>query len=130
MRRRIDIKPGREVSKMSFAGSVVAVVFGCFWTVMAFTMTGSAPGPIHLIFPLFGVCFVGMGIYQAAYALKNTNKNEEERYSVMEIVETVEEEKGNPTGNVYMSPNSSYCPFCGAPLQADFKFCPKCGKSK
>jgi len=37
--------------------------FAIFWEVMALTMTAKAPMPIRLVFPLFGLPFVAMGLY-------------------------------------------------------------------
>jgi hypothetical protein len=37
--------------------------FAIFWEVMALTATTKAPGPIAIIFPLFGVPFVLIGLY-------------------------------------------------------------------
>ena len=44
-----SVKPGRGPSAMGAMGSVIAVIFGIFWTIAAASM--GAPG----IFPLFGV---------------------------------------------------------------------------
>ena len=53
------IKPGRGPSAMGALGSVIAVVFGIFWTVSAASM--GAPNSISI----FGVLFVIVGIVQA-----------------------------------------------------------------
>ncbi len=37
--------------------------FAIFWEIMALTMTAKAPGPIGVIFPLFGLPFVLVGLY-------------------------------------------------------------------
>ena len=59
------IKPGRGPSAMGALGSVIAVVFGIFWTVSAASM--GAP----ISFSIFGVLFVIVGIVQAVYNFKN-----------------------------------------------------------
>lgn len=65
-----SVKPGRGPSGMKFIGSVFAIVFGIFWTIMAARMGAPA------FFPIFGVIFIIMGIVQAAYNYKNaTDKN-------------------------------------------------------
>jgi len=135
-----SIKPGRGPAKMSFMGSVFASVFGVFWTIMAFAITKDAPFPmVKIIFPLFGVMFVGMGIYQAIYSYKNATGKE--RYSIVDIVDSTEE--GDPASEWVKSSDgyvetphredtqqkaSAYCPYCGAAVQIDYQFCPKCGK--
>lgn len=57
---------------MGIGMAVVGGVFGIFWTIMAVTITGSAPdhGPFQVtkvVFPLFGIVFIcaaiGYGIY-------------------------------------------------------------------
>lgn len=59
------------------AGAVVGGLFGVFWTIMAFAITGGAPdvGPFpiaKIFFPLFGVVFtiaaIGYGLYAASKA--------------------------------------------------------------
>lgn len=57
----------------SIVGGVVGVVFGVLWTIMACAITGSAPdvGPFPIakvVFPLFGVVFVGVGIWSVVNA--------------------------------------------------------------
>ena len=37
--------------------------FACFWVYMASTMGGGAPGAFGLIFPLFGLPFIAVGLY-------------------------------------------------------------------
>ena len=59
------IKPGRGPSAMGALGSVIAVVFGIFWTVSAASM--GAP----ISFSIFGVLFVIVGIVQVVYNFKN-----------------------------------------------------------
>ena len=37
--------------------------FAIFWEVMALTATSKAPGPVAVVFPLFGLAFVFVGLY-------------------------------------------------------------------
>ena len=61
-----SVKPGRGPSAMSGIGSVIAIVFGIFWTMMAYSMTRNSPfGGVATVFPLFGVLFIIVGIVQA-----------------------------------------------------------------
>ena len=123
-----SVKPGRGPSAMGAMGSVIAVIFGIFWTIAAASM--GAPG----IFPLFGVLFVILGIVQAVYNFKNaTGKN---RYSSFDIVEDGEEpdpldQRFRDASQTTPQPDSGkfrFCPYCGAKLGAEFEFCGKCGK--
>ena len=52
-----SVKPGRGPSAMGAVGSVIAVIFGIFWTITAASM--GAP----FFFPLFGVLFIILGNY-------------------------------------------------------------------
>lgn len=128
-----SIKPGRGPSMMGGFGAVFGIVFGIFWTVLAANMTHGF-GLVGVIFPLFGVLFILIGVFNAVYHFKNaTGKN---RYSTFDITDDTEETDplnerfGRPTGPKTSSPRSgsSFCPYCGAPVQGDFAFCRKCGK--
>lgn len=124
-----SIKPGRGPSAMGAFGSVIAVIFGIFWTITAASM--GAPG----FFPLFGVLFIIMGIAQAVYNFKNATG--EKRYSSFDIVEDGEEpdpldqrfgggadgSSGGADGGAFR-----FCPYCGARLGDEFTFCGRCGK--
>ncbi len=127
-----SIKPGRGPSAMGAMGSVFAIIFGIFWTIMA----GSMGAPIF--FPIFGVFFIGMGVVQLIYHLKNaTGKN---RMSIYDITDDGEEE--DPLEEVFGIERSdersrvdlgsgerfAYCPYCGHKLDNLYRFCPACGK--
>lgn len=71
------IKPGRGPSAMGALGSVIAVVFGIFWTVSVASM--GAP----ISFSIFGVLFVIVGIVQAVYNFKNAAGKK--RYSAFDL---------------------------------------------
>lgn len=120
-----SVKPGRGPSAMGAVGSVVGILFGIFWTVMAASM--GAPG----IFPLFGVLFVLIGVVQAVYNFKNATGDN--RYSLYDITEDGEEPDPleRRTGSAPRSPEPSgycFCPYCGAELEAEFTYCGVCGK--
>ncbi|HEX3047366.1 MAG TPA: zinc ribbon domain-containing protein [Bacillota bacterium] len=137
-----SIKPGRGPSGMSFIGSVFAVIFGIFWTIMAFAITANAPiGAIRIVFPLFGVIFTVLGIVQAMYHLRNTTGKD--RFSTFDITDSTEEKdplnewvnnknqdlEGNDANENQTGTEFNYCPYCGKSLNGDYLFCPKCGKS-
>lgn len=131
---------------MNFIASIFAVVFGVIWTIFAAAI-GSTAGGIGMIFPLFGLVFIGLGIAQAAYHYKNATSKD--RFSLFDITEPHEE--GDPSDSwirdsdpqeyirnkEYRSSHGQgdgkadfyYCPYCGTKLEENFTFCPKCGKS-
>jgi Short C-terminal domain len=48
----------------SLFGMLLVGGFGIFWTIMAFTITQSAPFPlVGVVFPLFGIIFIGIAVY-------------------------------------------------------------------
>lgn len=117
---------------MGAMGSVFAIIFGIFWTIMA----GSMGAPIF--FPIFGVLFIGMGVVQLIYHLKNaTGKN---RMSIVDITEEGEEEdplnqyfgdsQRVETEEKHPNPGAefAFCPYCGHKLDNLYRFCPSCGK--
>ena len=117
-----SVKPGRGPSGMSFIGSIVAIIFGIFWTITAFNMT--AGSPVGIAFPLFGIIFIIIGIIQAVYHFKNATG--ENRFSEYDITDSSEEDD---PADKWIKGENNYCPYCGAAINDDYSFCPKCGKS-
>lgn len=124
-----SIKPGRGQSGISFIGSIFAIVFGIFWTIMAFGLTVSTGvlGPMGLFFPMFGILFILLGIVQAFYHFKNTTSRN--RFSVYDITEPGEEDDPSLQWINHSSEQKKYCPYCGEVLKTEFAFCPSCGKA-
>ena len=58
---------------MGGVGAVCSIVFGVFWTVLAASMTGGM-GIIGVIFPLFGVLFIIIGVMNAVYHFKKRHQ--------------------------------------------------------
>jgi hypothetical protein len=123
---------------MGAFGSFIAVIFGIGWTVLAYYLTRDSPVPmVGILFPLFGVLFVVVGIVQAYYHF--TNATGQKRFSAFDI--TDDDEERDPLNQVFGRGRSErlkrarrrkvegeFCPFCGAAAQHDFDYCPKCGK--
>ncbi|WP_352419267.1 zinc ribbon domain-containing protein [Proteiniborus sp.] len=131
-----SIKPGRGPSGMSFMGSIIAIIFGIFWTIMASSMT-SGFGIVGVFFPLFGILFIIIGIVQAVYHYKNATGKD--RYSMYDITDSTEEEdpankwirsaqKNSESDEKISETDTNYCPYCGVQLGNEFLYCPKCGK--
>lgn len=128
-----SVKPGRGPSQLSAVGSIGAALFGVFWCILA-----GAMGAWFMI--PFGLIFIGISVYSAIY--NHRNATSEDRYSLMDIVDSDEEsdplnEKygrqkntAQAVRNTTGTPGTSvsYCPYCGAKVEGDFDFCPKCGK--
>lgn len=129
-----SVKPGRGPSMMGGIGSVIAGIFGIFWTIGTVSM--GAPW----FFSMFGIVFIGAAVVQAIYNFSNaTGKN---RFSEFDIVDDSEEtdpmqeyingkSHGDSISESSLSSNSepaAFCPYCGARLGEGFEFCSKCGK--
>ncbi len=94
-----SLKPGRGPSALGAFGGIFAVLFGIFWTFMAFSITRNIP-IVGIVFPLFGVAFVIIGIVNVIYNFRNATARE--RYSVIDI--TTESEEPDPL-NRLVNPN-------------------------
>jgi hypothetical protein len=85
-----SIKPGRGPSALNTIGGVIGIVFGIFWTILAFTITRNAPFPlVGIVFPLFGVLFVILGIVRTCYDARNASAKN--RYSEYDLTSPEEE---------------------------------------
>jgi hypothetical protein len=125
---------------MGGIGSVVAIIFGIFWTIMAAAMTKNAPFGGISLFPLFGVLFILVGVANAFYNFRNATAKK--RYSVVDITDSesepdpLNEQFGNAQDDAKdasepdRAPGSTpkFCPYCGKGLDRDFRYCPSCGK--
>lgn len=117
-----SVKRGRGPSFRGGVGSIFAAVFGIIWTVAAAAMT-QGMGIIGVIFPLFGLVFIGAAVFNALYDFKNAaSKN---RYSEFDIVD--ENEESDPLNDKFGGA-AEFCPYCGTKTNDDFEYCPKCGK--
>ena len=127
-----SVKPGRGSSQLSVAGGVFAALFGIVWCIL-----GGVVGAWFMI--PFGVLFVGFAIYIIVYNYHNATS--ENRYSVIDIVDS--DEEPDPLNDRYgrkktvrepgagtdlPGTGAKYCPYCGNPVEKDFEFCAKCGK--
>lgn len=120
------IKPGRGPSMMNGVVGIFMIGVGILWTIMA-----SHASPF---FALFGVLWTGIAIATTIYNFKNaTGKN---RYSEFDITDSTEEPdpfnqrfgQTNRTAPSSRNAGSTFCPYCGTPVDGDYKFCNKCGR--
>ena len=117
-----SIKPGRGPSKRGAAGAVFQIIWGIIWTALVCVMVVPAAGAIGLLFALFGLCFIGMGVYSLCYHKRNAEADVQDRDSLLEIVDSRHEETADAPSD------PSYCPWCGEKLGEDYQYCPKCGR--
>ena len=113
---------------MGGISSVAVVIFGVIWTIIAFSITSNMPEfvIIAVIFPLFGIVFIALGIAQAVYQFKNATS--ENRFSTFDI--TTDEEEFDPLNKKFgkKSESTNFCPYCGSKTESDHQFCKQCGK--
>ena len=108
--------------------SILMALFGVGWLIAA-AQTG------FWLLILFGMVFIAVAVIQAIYNFKNaTSQN---RYSAFDVTEDGEEEDplnvrfGGRKEAQSPPPEkdaAAYCPYCGAPVGADYEYCRKCGK--
>ena len=120
-----SIKPGRGKSMINGAGSVIVALVGVAWTIGAVSM-----GAGYMAF--FGVAFIVIALINAGEGFYNATADK--RMSVADVVDAGEEpDPLNECFGAREDPQSpqpaAYCPYCGTPVEPDFVFCPRCGKT-
>ena len=125
-----SIKPGRRRSRYNAVGAVIGIVIRIIWTIAALSM--GAP----FFFPLFGLVFIGMGVYNAVYNYRNATS--ENRYSEFDITDENEEpdplnerygaNKSAGSGDANAVHGGGFCPYCGTKAEEGYEYCRKCGK--
>jgi len=115
-----DREKERKAGKaMSLGSSIYGLVFSIAWCVIAVSM-----GAGFML--IFGIPFVGMMIYRlyviSQYAKEDKSEKKEQDPWDRPAMES---------GSSYSAPTSSgFCPYCGSPIEADFEYCPKCGRKQ
>lgn len=85
-----SIKPGRGTSAQGVAGGVIAIVVGIGWMLFTSSMLSDFPFEgVGTFFPLFGLLFVGIGIFNVIFHYKNVTSKD--RMSIIDIVDSKEE---------------------------------------
>ena len=120
-----SIKPGRGKSMMSGAVSVIVALVGAVWTIGAVSMGAGFMAFVGVAFIVMALINAGEGFY---------NDTADKRMSVVDVVDGQEEpDPLNERYGVREDPQppqpAAYCPYCGTPVETDFVFCPRCGKT-
>ena len=114
-----DHMTGKNIggSLINIVMSVFFLLFGIFWTTMAFSM--GAP------IAIFGFLFIIVGIVLVVNSIRNIfRKNtpvQNQGYDGYRPVDPVIERDRT-------SPGRGYCPYCGARIEGDYEYCRTCGK--
>ena len=85
---------------------------------------------------IFGLIFVAIAIINTVYNFKNAkSKNRYSQYDITDEGEEPDPFNERFGGNGFErwsaedeTPDSRFCPDCGAKAKEDFEFCNKCGK--
>lgn len=116
----------------SIAGFAVGL-FGILWTVIAIAITADVSFPwIGIVLPGFGVIFTMLAWSSAVYNLINATN--QQRFAEYDFVAGQDEpdplqQKFGPSVSAAKSSPGKFCTACGKPLEAEFRFCPQCGKA-
>ena len=119
-----SIKPGRGPSMQGGIAGIFMILIGIGWTAVA--------SQLHWLMMLFGICWTGIAVVNTVYNFKNAKSKN--RYSSFDIVDGAEEPDplntryGTPAPSQRPGTSSRFCPYCGRPADAEFDFCPGCGK--
>ena len=108
-------KPEKGPLFMSIGVAVFVLIFAIFWTVMAARL---AP-----FMAIFGIFFVGFAIAQIVITINHASGKDSHTSF----------DSPNEQENRYAKPQSNpesptYCPSCGAKVEADFVYCSECGR--
>lgn len=123
-----SVKPGCGPSMLGGVVAVAMAIFGVFWCVMA---AGIGAG----FMSVFGIVFILIAIATAIYHFRNATG--EQRYSTFDIVDA--DEEGDPLNERFgrqqsdrpeepAAQRSDYCPYCGTPVDGDYRYCRRCGR--
>lgn len=112
--RESDRKAGKA---MGIGITVFAIVFILFWCLNAMAIGGG-------IMLIFGLPMLGFMIFRLVVLLKKSKAEKQpkepwEQPSSRHTTYTEQRDTGN---------EDAFCPYCGAPVQSTFEFCPKCGR--
>lgn len=149
-----SIKPGRGPSMMGGFAAIGSALFGIIWTVLAFSI---GAGPFGLFGIIFIAMAIGTAVYNFKnatspnrYSIYDITEHGEEpdplnvKYGNNQSNNYPYNNSynnnmyGNNFNNDYNTPQatppsnsnivSKFCPYCGAPAEANFEFCNCCGK--
>ena len=121
--REKERKAGRAIG---IGNTVFGLVFSIFWCIAAASM-----GAWFML--IFGIPFVGMMIYRLVLCLQYTKEDKKKTQEPWERPATgwttyQQNEPRWESSDTRQSRGNGYCPYCGAAVESDFEYCPKCGR--
>lgn len=98
------------------AGSIFVAAFGVLWTILAISITADSPFPlVGVIFPLFGVCFVGFAVYGIVSHLRESHGR------------TIDRPRDESLPEPCNSDIRQNCSYCHSGIATADKTCGQCG---
>ena len=102
----------RKAGKIFHLGmSLAALAFGVVWCLMALSMGA-------WVMLIFGIPFVGLLAYRLVMVAKLAEKNQD----------PMPQQEMDPWDQQPKTAADGWCPYCGASVENDFAYCPKCGR--
>lgn len=117
MDRDTERKAGKA---MTLGTCVFSLLFALFWCALVYSM-----GAWFMLIP--GVLFVGITAYRLAICLKLSREDKEKQQDRRESPDPWDRPQPSSSSQPPQQGNR-FCPYCGASLEAQFVFCPKCGR--
>ena len=131
-----SIKPGRGPSFKGALGSVVTIVFGMAWIILA--SSGAWPGWMAIPGALLVLAAAGDFLYSLFNVVAKNRMSEIDivKYgaepdpiaAALGHIEKADSPAVAAPAGTKRKIAGAFCPFCGEKVQQDFAFCPKCGK--
>ena len=133
----MDNRNGQKKDDGKFGGIFVAV-FGIGFALVAMSMTSDTAKhfPGEATPQISGVFFAIIGILMAVFGVRTVLKkqtgdeNQESDNQVSENQLSGSQVSGNDAAAGNNAKKTVYCPYCGTPLDEDYRVCSSCGAKK
>lgn len=117
MDRDTERKAGKA---MTLGMCVFSLLFALFWCALVYSM-----GAWFMLIP--GVLFVGITAYRLVICLKLSREDKEKQQKKPNAPDPWDRPQ-SPSSSLPPQEGTRFCPYCGASLEPQFVFCPKCGR--